>query len=53
MDSSFTAKMSFEGRVAHVTDGTSGIGFALARQLAELGAKIAIANALAPGAIET
>ena len=53
MDSSFTAKRNFEGRVALVTGGASGIGYAVARQLAELGAKIAIADALAPGAIET
>ena len=50
MDSTFTAQMSFEGRVALVTDGASGIGFAVARQLAELGAKIAIADVNIEGA---
>ena len=44
MDKPFTAKMSFEGRTALVTGGASGIGFAVTRQLAELGAKIAIAE---------
>ena len=50
MDKSFTAKMSFEGRTALVTGGASGIGFAVARQLAELGAKIAIADVNIDGA---
>jgi len=36
MDKPFTAKMSFAGRTALVTGGASGIGFAVARQLAEL-----------------
>ena len=36
--------MDFAGRTALVTGGASGIGFAVARQLAELGAKIAIAD---------
>jgi NAD(P)-dependent dehydrogenase (short-subunit alcohol dehydrogenase family) len=50
MDKPFTAKMSFEGRTALVTGGASGIGFAVARQLAELGAKIAIADVNIEGA---
>jgi NAD(P)-dependent dehydrogenase (short-subunit alcohol dehydrogenase family) len=36
--------MDFSDRTALVTGGASGIGFAVARQLAELGAKIAIAD---------
>ncbi|MFZ9037756.1 MAG: SDR family NAD(P)-dependent oxidoreductase [Gammaproteobacteria bacterium] len=40
----FSARMDFAGRTALVTGGASGIGFAVARQLAELGAKIAIAD---------
>ena len=44
MDKPFSAQMSFDGRSALVTGGASGIGFAVARQLAELGAKIAIAD---------
>lgn len=50
MDKPFTAKMSFEGRTALVTGGASGIGFAVTRQLAELGAKIAIADVNIEGA---
>ena len=44
MDKPFSARMDFSGRTALVTGGASGIGFAVARQLAELGAKIAIAD---------
>jgi NAD(P)-dependent dehydrogenase (short-subunit alcohol dehydrogenase family) len=50
MDKPFTAQMSFAGRTALVTGGASGIGFAVARQLAELGAKIAIADVNIDGA---
>ena len=50
MDKPFSAKMDFSGRVALVTGGASGIGFAFARQLAELGAKIAIADMNIDGA---
>ena len=46
----FSAKMKFDGRVALVTGGASGIGFAVARQLAELGAKIALADINMEGA---
>lgn len=46
----FTAKMNFDGRVALVTGGASGIGFAVACQLAELGASIAIADINIEGA---
>jgi NAD(P)-dependent dehydrogenase (short-subunit alcohol dehydrogenase family) len=42
--------MDFSGRVALVTGGASGIGFAVATQLAELGAKIAIADVNIDGA---
>ncbi len=45
-----SAKMDFSGRVALVTGGASGIGFAAARQLAELGARIAIADVNIDGA---
>ncbi len=45
-----SAKMDFTGRVALVTGGASGIGFAAARQLAELGAAIAIADVNMEGA---
>ena len=34
MSKPFTAKMNFDGHVALVTGGASGIGFAIARQLA-------------------
>ncbi|MFT5657129.1 MAG: NAD(P)-dependent dehydrogenase (short-subunit alcohol dehydrogenase family) [Gammaproteobacteria bacterium] len=50
MANEFSARMNFEGRVALVTGGASGIGFAIARQLAELGAKIAIADINIEGA---
>jgi len=50
VDKPFTAKMSFAGRTALVTGGASGIGFAVARQLAELGARIAIADVNIEGA---
>ena len=50
MNEPFSAKMDFSGRVALVTGGASGIGFAMARQLAELGAKIAIADLNLEGA---
>lgn len=46
----FSAQMNFAGRTALVTGGASGIGFAVARQLAELGAKIAIADVNIDGA---
>ena len=42
--------MDFSRRVALVTGGASGIGFAVASQLAELGAKIAIADVNIDGA---
>ncbi len=50
MNETFSAKMDFSGRVALVTGGASGIGFAVASQLAELGAKIAIADINIEGA---
>ena len=50
MTKPFSAKMDFSGRVALVTGGASGIGFAVASQLAELGAKIAIADVNIDGA---
>ncbi len=50
MDNPVSARMNFEGRVALVTGGASGIGFAVACQLAELGAKITIADVNMEGA---
>ena len=50
MDKPFSAQTNFAGRTALVTGGASGIGFAVARQLAELGAKIAIADVSIDGA---
>ena len=50
MTKPFSAKMDFSGRVALVTGGASGIGFAVASQLAELGATIAIADVNIDGA---
>lgn len=50
MDKPFSAGLDFDGRTALVTGGASGIGFAVARQLAELGAKIAIADVNIEGA---
>jgi NAD(P)-dependent dehydrogenase (short-subunit alcohol dehydrogenase family) len=50
MDKPFSAQMNFAGRTALVTGGASGIGFAVARQLAELGARIAIADMNIEGA---
>ncbi len=46
----FSAKLDFTGRVALVTGGASGIGFAVATQLGELGAKVAIADVNIDGA---
>jgi NAD(P)-dependent dehydrogenase (short-subunit alcohol dehydrogenase family) len=50
MAEDFTAKLDFRGRVALVTGGASGIGFAVAKQLADLGAQIAIADINIEGA---
>lgn len=50
MDKAFSAQMNFTGRTALVTGGASGIGFAVARQLAELGATMVIADVNLDGA---
>jgi len=44
------AQFNFEGRVALITGGASGIGRAVATQLAELGARVAIADVNSEGA---
>ena len=44
MDKPFSARIDFAGRTALVTGGDNKIGLAVARQLAELGAKIVIAD---------
>ncbi len=44
MSAGMSANYNFEGRVALVTGGASGIGFAVVQQLSELGAKIAVAD---------
>jgi NAD(P)-dependent dehydrogenase (short-subunit alcohol dehydrogenase family) len=50
MDNSFNAQLNFSGQTALITGGASGIGFAVASQLAQLGAKIAIADVNVEGA---
>lgn len=50
MADGFSAKLDFSGRVALVTGGASGIGYAVASQLGELGAKLAIADLNIDGA---
>ncbi|KIW31168.1 uncharacterized protein PV07_02837 [Cladophialophora immunda] len=44
--------LPFQDKVAFVTGGASGIGFAIARKLAELGAKVAIGDVNLASAIE-
>ena len=44
MSAKRSANYNFVGRVALVTGGASGIGFAIVQQLAELGARIAVAD---------
>ena len=44
MSAKISANYNFVGRVALVTGGASGIGFAIVQQLAELGARIAVAD---------
>ena len=50
MADSFSAKLDFTGRVALITGGASGIGYAVATQLGELGARVAIADLNIDGA---
>ena len=50
MAEAFKPALDFDGRVALVTGGASGIGFAVARQLAGLGARIAIVDVNVEGA---
>jgi NAD(P)-dependent dehydrogenase (short-subunit alcohol dehydrogenase family) len=50
MADSFSAKLDFTGRVALITGGASWIGYAVATQLGELGARVAIADLNIDGA---